>query len=156
LRRMEETTMMKALVRHKYGVAAVRVEDVERPALEDDRVLVRVRASSINKADWHDLRGWPAVLRPVTRGGVFRPQSSLLGTDFAGVAEAVGKDVTGIAPGDEVFGARHGAFAEYVSANAIVRKPANVSFEAAATMGIAGLTALQGLRDKGQLQPGQR
>jgi NADPH:quinone reductase-like Zn-dependent oxidoreductase len=102
------------------------------------------------------LRGWPLALRPITRGGVFRPKSPLLGCDFAGVAEAVGKDVTGIAPGDEVFGARKGAFAEYVSANAVVRKPANVSFEAAATMGIAGLTALQGLRDKGQLQPGQR
>jgi NADPH:quinone reductase-like Zn-dependent oxidoreductase len=154
---MEEKIMMKALVRHRYGgPGAVRVEEIEQPALEDDRVLVRVRASSINKADWHELRGWPRALRPITRGGVFRPKSPLFGVDFAGVAEAVGKDVTGIEPGDEVFGGRKGAFAEYVSANAVVRKPANVSFEAAATMGIAGLTALQGLRDKGQLQPGQR
>ena len=149
--------MMKALVRHKFGgPGVVRVEEVERPALEDDRVLVRVRASSINKADWHTLRGWPRYLRPVTRGGVFRPKDLRFGTDFAGVVEAVGKDVTGFAPGDEVFGGRSGAYAEYVSAANVVRKPANVSFEAAATMGIAGLTALQGLRDKGKLVPGER
>ncbi|MGZ4289686.1 MAG: NAD(P)-dependent alcohol dehydrogenase [Gaiellaceae bacterium] len=148
---------MKALVRHKYGgPGVVRVEEVEQPALEDDRVLVRVRASSLNKADWHQLRGWPRFLRPVTRGGVLRPKSSLFGTDFAGVVEAVGKNVTDLAPGDEVFGGRDGAFAEYVSALNVVRKPPNVTFEEAATMGIAGLTALQGLRDQGKLQPGER
>jgi NADPH:quinone reductase-like Zn-dependent oxidoreductase len=154
---MEETVMMKALVRHRFGgPGVVRVEEVERPALEDDRVLVRVRASSVNKADWHSLRGWPRMLRPLTRGGVLRPKNPLFGTDFAGVVEAVGKDVTDLAPGDEVFGGRDGAFAEYVSALNVVRKPANVSFEEAGTMGIAGLTALQGLRDKGGLEPGQR
>jgi NADPH:quinone reductase-like Zn-dependent oxidoreductase len=154
---MEEKAMMKALVRHRFGgPAVVRVEEVDRPALTDDRVLVRVRASSLNKADWHELRGWPRFLRPVTRNGVLRPKTALLGTDFAGVVEAVGKDVTDLARGDEVFGARSGAFAEYVSALSVVRKPSNVTFEEAATMGIAGMTALQGLRDHGNLEPGER
>jgi NADPH:quinone reductase-like Zn-dependent oxidoreductase len=154
---MKEKTMMKALVRHQYGgPGVVRVEEVERPALEDDRVLVRVHASSLNKADWHQLRGWPLLLRPVTRDGMVRPKSVLFGTDLAGVVEAVGKDVTDLAPGDEVFGGRNGAFAEYVSATNVVRKPPNVTFEEAATMGIAGLTALQAVRDRGEIQPGQR
>ena len=148
---------MKALVRRRYGgPGVVRVEEVERPALEDDRVLVRVHASSLNKADWFQLRGWPRLLRPVTRDGLVRPKSALFGTDFAGVVEAVGKDVTDLAPGDEVFGGRNGAFAEYVSATNVVRKPANVTFEEASTMGIAGLTALQGLRDHGNLRAGER
>ena len=87
---------------------------------------------------------------------MLRPKSPLLGADFAGVVEAVGKDVTDLAPGDEVFGGRNGAFAEYVSATNVVRKPPNVTFEEAGTMGIAGLTALQGLRDHGKLEPGER
>jgi NADPH:quinone reductase-like Zn-dependent oxidoreductase len=154
---MEDKTMMKALVRHRFGgPGVVRVEEVHPPAVTDGRVLVRVRASSINKADWHELRGWPRFLRPVTRNGVLRPKSSLFGTDFAGVVEAAGKDVTDLAPGDEVFGGRNGAFAEYVSATNVVRKPSNVTFEEAATMGIAGLTALQGLRDRAKLEPGER
>jgi NADPH:quinone reductase-like Zn-dependent oxidoreductase len=149
--------MMKALVRHRFGgPGVVRVEEVDRPALTDERVLVRVRASSLNKADWHELRGWPRFLRPVTRNGVLRPKTLLFGTDFAGVVEDVGKDVNDLAPGDEVFGGRSGAFAEYVSAVSVVRKPPNVSFEEAATMGIAGLTALQGLRDHGNLRAGER
>jgi NADPH:quinone reductase-like Zn-dependent oxidoreductase len=154
---MEETVTMKALVRHRFGgPEVVRIEEVERPALEEGRVLVRVRASSINKADMHQLSGWPRLLRPITRNGLLRPKSPLLGSDVAGVVEAVGKDVTDLAPGDEVFGARSGAYAEYVSAKFVVKKPANVTFEEAGTMGIAGLTALQGLRDKGGLQPGER
>jgi len=154
---MEEKAMMKALVRHRFGgPGVVRVEEVDQPELTDERVLVRVRASSVNKADWHELRGWPRFLRPITRNGVLRPKSALFGCDFAGVVEAVGKDVTDLAPGDEVFGGRSGAFAEYVSATNVVRKPPNVSFEQAATMGVAGLTALQGLRDHGTLQPGER
>jgi len=148
---------MKALVRREYGGPdVVRVEEVERPALEDDRVLVRVHASSLNKADWHQLRGWPLLLRPVTRDGMVRPKSVLFGTDFAGLVEAVGKNVTDLAPGDEVFGGRNGAFAEYVSATNVVRKPPKVTFEEAATMGIAGLTALQAVRDRGEVEPGQR
>ena len=149
--------MMKALVRHRFGgPGVVHVEEVDQPALTDDRVLVRVRASSLNKADWHELRGWPRFLRPVTRNGVLRPKTPLFGCDFAGVVEAVGKDVTDLVPGDEVFGGRSGAFAEYVSATNVVRKPGNVTFEEAATMGIAGLTALQGLRDHAKLEPGER
>jgi NADPH:quinone reductase-like Zn-dependent oxidoreductase len=154
---MEETAMMKALVRHRFGgPGVVRIEEVDQPELTDDRVLVRVRASSVNKADFHQLRGWPRFLRPVTRNGIFRPKSPLLGSDFAGVVEKVGKDVNDLAPGDEVFGGRTGAFAEYVSATNVVRKPPNVTFEEAGTMGIAGLTALQGLRDHGGLRPGER
>lgn len=149
--------MMKALVRHQFGgPGVVRVEEVNQPALTDECVLVRVRASSLNKADWHALRGWPRFLRPVTGNGVLHPKTALFGTDFAGVVAAVGKDVTDLAPGDEVFGGRSGAFAEYVSATNVVRKPSNVTFEEAATMGIAGLTALQGLRDHGNLKPGER
>jgi NADPH:quinone reductase-like Zn-dependent oxidoreductase len=154
---MEERTMMKALVRHKFGgPEVVHIEDVERPALEDDRVLVRVRASSINRADLHSLEGTPRIVRPLSRNGLMRPKTPLFGSDMAGIVEAVGKDVTGLAPGDEVFGARSGAYAEYVSAKFVVKKPANVTFEEAGTIGIAGLTALQGLRAKGNLQPAER
>src|SRR5947207_6799447 len=157
LRRMEERAMMKALVRHRSGgPGVVRVEGVDQPVLTDERVLVHVHASSLNKADWHQLRAWPRFLRSVTRDGVRRPKSPLFATDVAGVVEAVGNDVTDLAPGDEVFGGRNGAFAEYVSATNLVRKPANVSFEEAATMGIAGLTALQGLRDHGELRASER
>lgn len=149
--------MMKALVRHRFGgPGVVHIEEVDQPELTDDRVLVRVHATSLNKADYHQLRGWPRFLRPVTRNGIFRPKSPLLGSDFAGVVEQVGKHVTDLAPGDEVFGGRTGAFAEYVSATNVVRKPPNVTFEEAGTMGIAGLTALQGLRDHGKLRRGER
>jgi NADPH:quinone reductase-like Zn-dependent oxidoreductase len=154
---MEETNMMKALVRHKFGgPEVVHIEEVERPALEDDRVLVRVRASSINKADLHALEGSPRIVRPLSRNGLLRPKSPLFGSDIAGVVEAVGKNVIDLAPGDEVFGGRTGAYAEYVVAKFVVKKPSNVSFEEAGTIGIAGLTALQGLRDKGALKPGER
>lgn len=154
---MEEAIKMKALVRHKFGgPEVVHIEEVERPPLEDDRVLVRVRASSINKADLHTLQGTPRMVRPLSRGGLLRPKDPRLGTDVAGVVEAVGVNVTDLAPGNEVFGARSGAYAEYVSATMVVKKPANITFEEAGTIGIAGLTALQGLRDKGGLQPGER
>jgi NADPH:quinone reductase-like Zn-dependent oxidoreductase len=154
---MKEKTMMKALVRRRYGgPSVVRVEEIERPALTDEAVLVRVRATSLNKIDWHTLRGWPRLFRLISRGGTVRPKEPLFGVDFAGVAEAVGKDVDDLEPGDEVFGGSDGAFAEYVSATDLVRKPANVSFEEAATVPIAGLTALQGLRDHGRLQAGER
>ncbi len=149
---------MRAIVRDRYGSPDVlRVEDVPKPELEDDRVLVlvRVRASSVNRADWYGLIGKPVVARPMM-GGILKPGSRLLGTDFAGVVEAVGKDVERFTVGDEVFGGRDGAYAEYVAAKTLARKPANVSFEAAACMGIAGLTALQAIRDHGKLQPGER
>src|SRR5437763_6416786 len=118
---MEEKTMMKALVRDRYGFSDLRVEEIEKPALEDDRVLVRVRASSINKADWYGLIGKPRLFRPMM-GGIFKPKSRQVGTDFAGVVEAVGSVVEGCSVGDEVFGTRDGAYAEYVSAKSLAAK----------------------------------
>jgi NADPH:quinone reductase-like Zn-dependent oxidoreductase len=152
---MEEKTMMKALVRDRFGGPGVlRVEEVEQPPLDDDRVLVRVKASSINKAEWYGLTGRPLFARPVM--GLRRPRTRQIGTDFAGVVEAVGKSVEGFAVGDEVFGGRDGAYAEYVAAKTFAHKPPNVSFEEAGCMGIAGLTALQAVRDHGELRPGER
>ena len=145
---------MKALVRHRYGgPEMLRVEDVEQPPLEADRALVRVRASSLNQFDLHTASGRPLLARGRALLG---PRSPLLGIDFAGVVEAVGSELQGFAPGDEVFGARSGALAEYVCTKTIVRKPAGASFEEAATLPIAGLTALQGIRDHGKLRPGER
>ena len=145
---------MKAIRRYRYGGPDVlQLEEVDPPALEDDRVLVRVRASSLNKTDLHELLGRPVFIRG---GALRRPKASLVGTDFAGVVEQVGSKVEGFAPGDEVFGGRAGAFAELVSAKIFTRKPANVSFEAAAAVPVAGLTALQGLRAHGKLAPGER
>jgi NADPH:quinone reductase-like Zn-dependent oxidoreductase len=147
------TRTMTAAVRDSFGSPdVVTIREVARPELEDDRVLVRVHAASVNRADWYNLTG-PLMARPMM--GLRRPKSLLLGTDFSGTVEAVGKDVTGVEPGDEVFGGRDGAFAEYVCARSFARKPANVTFEEAACMGVAGLTALQGLRDRAQLEPGQ-
>jgi NADPH:quinone reductase-like Zn-dependent oxidoreductase len=150
-------TTMRAVVRDAYGSPDVlRLEEVERPPLTDDGVLVRVRAASVNRADWYDLAGRPVLARPMM-GGIRRPKSRAVGGDFAGVVEAVGKDRDDFAPGDEVFGSRAGAFAEYVCARtAIALKPAHVTFEEAAAVPVAALTALQALRDHGGLQPGQK
>ena len=147
---------MRAAVRKTYGPPdVVALEDVEEPELTDDGVLVRVHAASVNPVDWHSLTGTPYVVR--TDAGLLKPKSDRLGVDFAGTVEAVGKDVTRLRPGDEVFGGRSGAFAEYVCVrDAVVPKPANLSFEEAAAVPVAAITALQGLRDKGQVQPGQR
>jgi len=117
-------------------------------------VLVRVRATSVNPFDWHSLRGQPYIMR--MGGGLRRPTQTVLGIDVAGIVEAVGRDVTDRQPGDEVFGVRSGAFAEYVSGRNFVPKPAGLTFEQAAAVPVAGLTALQGLRDKGGVQPGQQ
>jgi NADPH:quinone reductase-like Zn-dependent oxidoreductase len=146
---------MKAIVREKYGPPDVlELKDVEQPELTDDGVLVRVRAASVNRVDWYDVTGTPLVARPLAG---LRPKSRLVGCDFAGKVEAVGKDVTDFQPGDEVFGEKNGAFAEFVCVEkAIARKPSNLTFEQAAAVPLAALTALQGLRDHGQLQPGQR
>ena len=131
------------------------VQDVEKPEPAAGEVLVRVRATSLNAVDWYGLNGRPYVARPLM--GLRKPKSSESGSDFAGVVEAVGAGVDGLEPGDEVYGAQGGSFAEYVVASkAIARKPANLSFEEAAAVPLAGLTALQGLRDHGGLQPGQR
>jgi len=149
---------MKAIVYCDYGSPAVlKLEDVEKPTAGDDQVLVRVRAASVNPLDWHVMRGTPRFAR--FSMGLRKPKEIRLGVDFAGTVEAVGKNVTGFKSGDDVFGARTGAFGEYVSVRAdraLVLKPANITFEQAASVPIAAITALQGLRDKAHLQPGQK
>ena len=149
---------MKAVVRVRYGPPDVlELREVDRPVVPDDGVLVRVRAASVNRLDWYGLTGTPYVAR--TQFGLRRPKSERLGVDFAGTVEAVGRSVTQFRPGDEVFGGRHGAFAEYVAVRAdraVVLKPADATFEQAAAVPVAAITALQGLRDKGQIQPGQQ
>jgi len=147
---------MKAIVNCEYGVESLQLRDIEKPTPADNEVLVRVRAASINPADGHLIRGvW--LMRPTS--GMRKPKNTRFGTDFAGVVEAIGKNVTDFKPGDEVFGAKNGAVAEYICVKAdrgIVAKPANVTFEQAGSVAIAGLTALQGLRDKGHIQAGQK
>ena len=151
-------TTMKAIVRERYGPPDVlELRDVERPAIDDDSILVRVRAASINAYDWHMMRGRPSLVRVVA--GLRKPKSSAMGIDVAGQVEAVGKNVTQFRPGDEVFGSRSGSLAEYVrgtSQSFLVPKPARLTFEQAAAVPMAGTTALQGLRDKGQIRPGQK
>jgi NADPH:quinone reductase-like Zn-dependent oxidoreductase len=147
---------MRAAVRKRYcSPDDLEIQEVDKPEVTDDGVLVRVRAASVNRADWYGMTGTPYLARGMT--GVLKPKSEFFGTDFAGTVDAVGKDVTDFRPGDEVFGGRTGAFAEYVNVrDAVVPKPANVSLEEAAALPVAALTALQGLRDRAQLQPGQK
>jgi NADPH:quinone reductase-like Zn-dependent oxidoreductase len=148
---------VKAIVRHTYGSPDVlRLEDIETPEVGDDQVLIRVRAASVNAYDWHVLRGLPYLVR--VEEGLREPRTTGTGVDLAGEVEAVGKDVSEFQPGDEVFGERDGAFAEYASGRAVnfVPKPAGLTFEQAAAIPMAGFTALQALRDKGQLQAGQK
>jgi len=149
---------MKAIVIEKYGSPDVlQFKEVERPTPKDNQVLVRVQAASANPLDWHLMRGEPFIARLVGTG-LLKPKSSRVGADVAGRVEAVGKDVTQFKPGDEVFGTCNGSFAEYACAreDRLALKPANVSFEEAAAIPVAATTALQGLRDKGQIQPGQK
>ncbi len=150
------TNPMKAIVNCEYGVQNLQLREVEKPAPADNEVLVRVRAASINPADGHLIRGvW--LMRPML--GMRKPKNTRFGTDFAGTVEAVGKSVTDFRPGDEVFGAAKGAVADYICVKTdrgIVSKPSNITFEQAGSVAIAGLTALQGLRDKGHIQTGQR
>jgi NADPH:quinone reductase-like Zn-dependent oxidoreductase len=148
---------MKAITRERYGSPDVlELTESEKPLVDDGRVLVRVRAASVNAYDWHMLRGEPFLAR--MSDGMRKPKTLVTGMDLAGEVEAVGRNVTEFRPGDAVFGQRSGAFAEYVSAKPsnFAPKPANLSFEQAAAVPMAGVTALQGLRDKGQLRPGQR
>jgi NADPH:quinone reductase-like Zn-dependent oxidoreductase len=145
---------MHAVVRDTYGPPEVlRLEQVEKPDLTDDGVLVRVHAASLARGDWYSLKGLYVGRAEL---GLRRPKTRFVGADFAGTVEAVGPDVTGFEPGDEVFGGRSGACAEYVCARSIALKPAHVTFEEASAVPTSALTALQGLRDRGQLEPGQK
>ena len=147
---------MRAATRDRFGAPdVISVDDVERPDVPDDGVLVRVKAASLNRADWYELVGEPLIARPSM--GLRAPKTPLLGTDFAGVVEAVGGGVTRLAPGDEVFGGKSGALADYLTVReAVVHKPGNISFEEAAALPVAGLTALQALRDHGDLKVGEQ
>jgi NADPH:quinone reductase-like Zn-dependent oxidoreductase len=147
---------MKSIVHTKYGSSrGVELREVETPSITDEQVLVRVHASSVNPAEWYGVMG-PFFARP--GNGLLRPKSPKVGADLAGRVVAVGKDVTELTPGDEVFGTGAGAWAEYAAAREVrlVKKPSNVSFEEAGCVPIAALTALQGLRDHGNVQPGQK
>ena len=150
---------MRAIVYHDYGSPDVlRLEEIDRPVPSDDQMLVKVRAASVNPLDWHFMEGSPYVGR-LMAFGLFAPNVTRLGTDFAGTVEAVGKNITLFKPGDEVFGGKTGSFAEYVCVRqdrAVALKPANLTFEQAAAAPIAAITALQALRDKGKVQPGQK
>ena len=151
---------MKAIVQDRYGPPEVlALADVERPSPTSGEVLVRVRATSVNAADWHVMRGDPYVARLAF--GLRRPRARIRGRDVAGVVEEVGDGVTRFKPGDEVFGVlgmAEGAFAEHVCCpeDRLATKPAGITFEQAAALALAGCTALQGLRDDAQLRPGQR
>jgi NADPH:quinone reductase-like Zn-dependent oxidoreductase len=149
---------MKAVVYCDYGVPNLKLQEIEKPTPADDQLLVRVRAASVNPLDWHFVEGTPYLMRAMGVG-LRKPKDTRLGVDFAGSVEAVGKNVTKFKVGDEVFGGRTGAFAEYVCVReprAVALKPANITFDQAASVPIAAITALQGLRDKGKVQPGQK
>ena len=149
---------MKAIVYCDYGLANLKLADIAKPTPTDDQILVKVHAASVNPLDWHFIEGTPKIMR-VLGVGLRKPKDPRLGVDFAGTVETVGKNVTQFKPGDEVFGGRDGAFAEYVcprADRAVTLKPANISFEQAASINIAGITALQAVRDKGKVQPGQK
>jgi NADPH:quinone reductase-like Zn-dependent oxidoreductase len=150
---------MKAIVYTKYGSPDVlQFKEVEKPAPKDDQVLIKVYAASVNAYDWHLLTADIFLVR-LMGGGLLKPKDTIPGADIAGRVEAVGRNVTQFRPGDEVFGdIGHGGYAEYVCASEskLALKPANLSFEEAAAVPMAALTALQGLRDEGQIHPGQK
>jgi NADPH:quinone reductase-like Zn-dependent oxidoreductase len=154
----DDTETMQAVVYRCYGSSEMlRLEDVAMPVPADNEVLVKVRPASVNPLDWHYMRGSPYVMR--LSSGIGAPANPRLGVDYSGTITAVGSKVTRFKAGDEVFGGRTGAFAEYLVARedrAIVIKPANVSFEQAAAVPIAAVTALQALRDSGRIQAGQK
>src|SRR5437660_4953633 len=148
---------MKAIVYHEYGSPDVlKCEDVEKPVPKDDEILIKVRAASVNPLDWRIMKGEPRVIRLMAR--LMKMSGGRPGVDVAGEVEAVGSNVTQFKPGDKVFGGCRGAFAEYACTDAskVVMKPDNVTFEQAASVNVAGLTALQSLRDKGKIQPGSK
>jgi NADPH:quinone reductase-like Zn-dependent oxidoreductase len=151
------TPLMKAIVYRCYGSPDVlKVENIAKPSAPDKRMLVKVHAASVNPLDWHYMRGEPYLMRLGV--GIGTPDDIHMGVDFSGTVVSVGKDVTRFKPGDEVFGGGDGAFGEYVSVaekGSVAIKPANITFEQAAAVPIAAVTALQALRDKGKIQPGQ-
>lgn len=153
---MDQVSTMKAIVHERYGRPGVlELRDVERPVIEDDQVLVRVHAASVNPVEWYGVTG-PYFAR--IGNGLRRPKDTTVGSDLAGRVEAVGRDVAGFQPGDEVFGTSGASWAEYAPARAerLAPKPANLSFEEAAAVPVAGITALQALREHGRVQPGQK
>ena len=148
---------MQAIVQDRYGSGeALELREIDRPAIGEHDVLVRVRAASVNPADWAVMSGLPYIARPVY--GLRKPKVGVRGTDVAGHVEAVGGGVTRFKPGDEVYGASTGSYAEYAAASEdqLAAKPANLTFEQAATVPMAGLVALQAIRDQGKVQPGQK
>jgi|GEM_PF-9643 len=149
---------MKAIVYHDYGSPdTLRLEEIEKPVPNDNQLLIKVHAVSVNPLDWHFMEGIPYLGRPLAFG-FLKPEVTRLGVDYAGTVEAVGKNVNEFKPGDEVYGNKFGAFAEYVVATdkALALKPANLTFEQAASLPVAAITALQALRDHGKIQPGQK
>ena len=149
---------MKAIVYTQYGPPDVlQLKEVEKPTPNENQVLIKVHAASVNAVDYRVMRAEPILLRPMI-GGLLRPKNPRLGSDLAGRVEAVGENVKQFQPGDEVFGCRNGAFAEYVCARegALALKPDNISFEEAAAVPVAALTALQGIRYAGGIRPGQK
>jgi NADPH:quinone reductase-like Zn-dependent oxidoreductase len=149
---------MKAIVQDTYGSTDVlELRDIDKPEIADDDVLVRMHAAGVDRGVWHVMTGLPYPVR-LASYGLRAPKTPVPGMDVAGVVQAVGKDVTRFQPGDEVFGIGKGAFAEYARApeNKLAPKPANLTFEQAAAVAISGLTALQGLRDHGRVEPGQK
>src|SRR5215471_17171264 len=148
---------MKAILYHRYGAPDVlKLEETRVPTASDNEVLIKVHAASVNPYDWHFMRGEPYLVRIAAE--LRRPRFPHLGTDVAGSVETAGKNVRTFKPGDEVFGVCRGAFAEYACApeSSVTRKPPSLSFEQAASIPIAGLTALQGLRDAGGIQGGHK
>lgn len=149
---------MKAILYDQYGSSDVlQLQDVDRPVVGDLDVLIRIRAAGLNPYDWRFMRGKPYFMRLIT--GFLKPKDGRLGAELAGEIESVGKNVTQFKPGDTVFGRVNGSFAEYIcipETEAVVTKPVNLPFEQAASVPLAALTALQGLRNCGQIQPGQK
>ncbi len=162
INRVKKDALMEAIIRTRYGSPDVlQLKEVEKPTPSDGEVMVKVHAASVNAADWHMLRAKPFLVR-FMGGGFLKPKNKILGADVAGRVEAVGKNVKQFQPGDEIFGdlaeCGFGSFAEFISVpeDALAVKPVNSSFEEAAAVPLASITALQGLRDKGRIQPGQK
>ena len=149
---------MKGVVNECYGSPeGLKLEQLAKPTPADDQLLVKVHAAALNPVDWHSMRGSPYIMR--MSSGLGAPKDIRVGVDFAGTVEAVGKNVTQFKPGDEVFGGADGSVAEYVvvrESRAVALKPTNMTFEQAASVPVAAITALQGLRDKGGIKPGQK